>query len=301
MNNTIAAILLALFSIAGISGRAQATIGLSTRFVDVTLEYLEAGRSYNLRQLRNIPYTVRNRGDADTEVKVDVLIPRKEEVTEGYEAIPDPNWVQVVPNKLKIAAGQTAYAEMIIQVPNKPEYVGKHYQVKVYSHTNNPGLLSAGTQSRLRFSTGPGPETLKDEAKNKAMMTMDFDITPQEIYANDVEPGQTVNLNQMIQRKLKVTNRAETPIRMKFKSVSWVSNLPLPDGYVAAPDTSWVSFSPAESLVKEDRVVTIDPIIKIPAGDENRGKKFAFLMKADIVNGVELEIYTKIYVTVRKK
>ncbi len=301
------ALLFAAMLATAIPNEAHALIGLSTRFVDVTLEYLEVGRAYNLRQLRNIPYTVRNRGDADVPVKVDVVIPKKDEVSDGYEAIPDPNWIQLLPNRFTILAGQTAYAEMIIQVPNKPEYIGKHYQAKIFAHSDNPGLFSVGTQSRLRFSTGPGPETLKGEAIAKEMTTMDFDVTPQEIYA-EVEPGQTINLSQIIQRKLKVTNRGEKPFKMKFKSVAWVSTLSNPQDYVPAPEKSWLTFSPEEAVIKGDRVVSVDPIIKIPAGDENRGKKLMFLMKADIYLMKEknwypfdLEVYTKVFVTVKNK
>ncbi len=279
----------------------EAVIGLSTRFVDVTLEYLQVGQVYNLRKLRNIPYTVRNRGDAAIRVRAVVSIPPKSEVADGYQPIPDPTWIQIIPNEFDIPPGQTAYAEIVVQIPNQPQYVGKHYQSKITAQTVNKGLFSAGTQSRLRFSTGPGPETLKQEAVNKAMMTMDFDVTPQEIYANNLEPGQTYNLNKLIQKKLKVSNRADTPIRMKFKSIPWVSNLILPEGYEPAKDTSWLTFSPEDAVIKGNRIVTVDPILKIPAGDELSGKKIAFLMKADLVMGVDLEIYTKVFVTIKSK
>lgn len=280
---------------------AQAAIGLSTRFVDVTLEYVPVGRPLNLRRLRNIPYTVKNTGSAPINVKVDVTLPKKDQIREGYEAIPDPTWIQIVPNIFTIPAGQTAYAEMVIQIPEKPEFTGKHYQSTIWAHTQNGGLFAAGTESNFKFSTGPGPETLKEEAKEKVMMTLDFDITPAEIYVSGVEPGKKVNLNSLIQKKLKVANRAATPIHLKFKSVPWSNQVILPAGYESAPDPSWLSLKPNDEIIKEDRIATIDPILTIPPGDEHRGKRYAFLVKADIVLGIDVDMFTKVLVTVNSK
>lgn len=280
---------------------AQAAIGISTRFVDVTLEYVPVGRPVNLRKLRNIPYTVRNRGDAAMEVKAEVGIPPKYDLIEGYEAIPDPTWIQVIPDRFTIPPGQTAYAEIVIQIPDKPEYIGKHYQTKIWAHSVNKGLYSAGAESRFRFSTGPGPETLKQEAKDKAMLTMDFEITPPEIYVSGLEPGKNYKINNLVQKKLKVVNRAETSIRLKFKSVPWVSEVLMPAGYEAAPDPSWLTVSPDDKIIKGERIETIDPILTIPPGDEHRGKRYAFLVKTEIVMGVDVDMYTKVLVTVNSK
>ncbi|OGR81319.1 MAG: hypothetical protein A2902_03350 [Elusimicrobia bacterium RIFCSPLOWO2_01_FULL_64_13] len=285
----------------GIAGPAAAVVGISTRFVDVTLEYLEVGKTYNLRTLRNIPYTVRNRGDAPITVKVEPTIPRRTEVMDGYEAVPDPSWIQIVPDQFTLGGGQTGYAEMVISIPDNPEYNGRHFQATIWARTVNTGLFAAGTQSRLRLSVGPGPEALKEEAKEKAMMTLDFDITPPQTYVQDLEPGKTYDLNELVRRKLKITNRAETPIHLKFNSIPWIPRFHLPPGYEAAPDHSWLAFKPSEEIVKEDEIATIEPILKIPEGDEHRGKKYGFLLKADLVMGVELEVFSQFFVTIREK
>ena len=290
-----------ILSCSGALETAEAVIGISTRFVDVTLEYVAVGRPINLRKLRNIPYTVRNRGDSAMEVKAEVVIPRKDEIMEGYEAIPDPTWVQVIPDRYTIPPDQTAYAEIVIQIPDRPEYIGKHYQAKIWGHSLNKGLFSAGAESRLRFSTGPGPETLKEEAKEKAMLTMDFEISPSALYAANVEPGKKYKVNDLVQKKLKVVNRSESPIRLKFKSVPWVHEVLMPAGYEAAPDPSWLMIDPNDEIIKGEKIVTIDPIVQIPAGDEHRGKSYAFLIKTDVVMGVDIDMYTKVLVVIAPK
>lgn len=296
-----AAICISLALSAGFPMPSWGSVGLSTRFVDVTLEYLEVGGTYNLRTLRNIPYTVRNKGETTIIVKVETAIPKKSEIVPGYEPIPDPSWIQILPNEFRLNGGQTGYAEMIVQLPNDPSLVGRHYQATIWARTANTGLFAAGTQGRLRFSVGPGPESLKEEAKQKAMMTLDFDVTPPEMYVLNLEPGKTYKLNKMVRRKLKITNRADTPLHMKFESIGWNPRFNLPRGYEAAPDPNWLKFKPGKAIVKGDRIFTVEPIVKIPKGEEHRGKKYAFLMKADLVMGVELEVYSRIFVSVKEK
>src|SRR5206468_4099995 len=103
---------------------AEAIVGISTKFVDVTIEYVQVGKTYNLRELRRVPYAVTNKGTSPIDIAVDILAPKKEELVESYQALPDASWIRIVPNKFRIEPGQTGYAEMILAVPNDPQYTG---------------------------------------------------------------------------------------------------------------------------------------------------------------------------------
>lgn len=277
-----------------------ATIGLSTRFVDVTLENVQVGVVYNLRQLRQMPYVIRNRSDIPVEVEIIVRPPTAGELTLGYEALPDPSWIKMVPNRLRIDANKDGFAEIVLQVPDDKNYVGRHYQAIFRAYTLKTGLFSASVESRFRFSTGPGPESLLKEAKEKAMMSLDFDITPPEFFVDGVEPGIKLNLKKDYQRTIKVTNRAETPLNLKFNSVNW-DHYPLPAGYEPTPDPSWLVFKSTVAKIPSDTIVSLEPIIQIPKEEQHYGKKYAFLVKTDIVLGVDLEVYNRIYVRVKEK
>ncbi len=281
---------------------AQAGLGISTRFVDVVLEHVEVGKIYNLRQLRNVPYTVKNRSSVPMEIGVEVTIPKTKSVMPGYEAIADPTWVRIVPNKFRIEPGATAFAEMIIQVPDDPKYTGHHYQAMVQAKSINTGMFVVQTEGRLRFSTGPGPESLKDERRKMAMMTLDFDITPDTLFVDGVKPGVAFNVKKDNKKTLKVTNRADTPLKVKFLSEPYDSaRFPIQGEYEAAPDPSWLKFKRSIIELKPETIESLEPIIEIPNDDAHYGKRYVFMVKADIVMGVDLDVFNKIYVKVQEK
>ena len=118
-----------------------------------------------------------------------MLSPDKKSLLPAQGDMPDTSWVKLVPNEIQLEGHGSGFAEILLEVPNDPKYVGRHFQVHIWAHTSEPGMLGAGVISRFRFSTGAGPETLKAEKRRKAMLTLDFDMTPQIIQLDDVEPG----------------------------------------------------------------------------------------------------------------
>lgn len=278
----------------------HATIGISTRFIDVVLEYVEVGQIYNLRQLRNVPYTVKNRSSVPMDIEIEVMIPSKDELKPNFEAIPDPTWIQIIPKKIRAEANSTVFADLILQIPDDRAYVGKHYQAKIRAYSVNTGQFSVATQGFLRFSTGPGPETLKEEKKRTAMTTLDFDITPSDLLVEGVEPGKSFNVKKENRKKLKITNRADTPLKLKFSSVG-VNKSQISDAYEPAPNPSWLKLKQTEYTIPANTIIDIDLIIEIPKEEIHYGKKYAFQIKTDISVGIELEYYNRLYVRVKDK
>ena len=73
----------------------QSTIaaGLSTQLGEVVVTNLQIGQTYNLRDLANLQMTVRNTGEDNVNLKMDVLKPETRELRQGAAAIPDISWV----------------------------------------------------------------------------------------------------------------------------------------------------------------------------------------------------------------
>lgn len=280
---------------------AHSEVGISTRFVDVIIEYMQVGKAYNLRELKAVPYSVKNRSSAAMSINVEVSIPKKEELVKEYEPVPDPAWVTIVPNRFRVEPGQTGYAQVILQVPDDPKYIGRHFQAKVSANTaDNPYMIAAGVESRLRFSTGPGPDTLRQQKQKQAMMTLDFDVTPQTLYADGLEIGKTTDFKKEKRRPIKVTNRSDTTLKLNFVSTSWDKSFPLGD-YEPAPDPDWLKFDPVELESQGDSISSAYPIITIPNDEKYYGKKYAFLIRTELKMGVELEYFNRIYIKVKAK
>lgn len=277
---------------------AQAAVGLSTRFVDVSLEGLQLGVAYNLRELKKVPYTIKNLSGAAINVRVEVTIPKTAETAKGYEPIPDPSWVQIVPNRFTLAPGQTGFAQVIVQVPADAQYDKRHFHTKIWATTeDNPYIVAAGVVSQLKFSTGVGPETLRKQKVQQAMMTLDFDITPQALYLDNLQAGAAYDFEKLKVRPLKVTNRSETELRLGFVSIPWEDRFPLGDYEKADP--AWMTFKSTQMAIAPDTISAIQPVIRIPNDPKLYGKKLAFLVKTELVLGVELEYYNRVYVTVK--
>lgn len=279
-----------------LASAAQAKVGVGSKFADAVLENLAPGLSYNIRELRGIPYTINNVGDAEQEVVVEVVRPQEKELQPGYEPIPDPNWIKLTPNRHLIPRGGMAFSDIIITIPDDPKLERRHFQAAIWAHTVNTGLLGAGVKSRIRLSVGPGPDSLAAEKRRKAMVSLNFDVWPQALYVNNAEAGKRYDVKKHEKKSAKITNRGEEPLEVLIKPVPWVNLNTLPEGYEAG-DPGWMSFKPEKARIKPDRVADVKVVLDIPA--EQKGKKLAFLYYLTLPSGTEISTVNRVLVEVK--
>jgi hypothetical protein len=126
--------------------------GLSTGFSEVTLENLEIGKSYSTSETAGLPLVVVNTGTSAVDLKIELLLPDKTELKEGYEAIPDLSWIELKQREFfNIVPNAAATTDVLIHIPNEEQYRGKKYQVFIWSHT--VGIkIGVGLKSKLLFS-----------------------------------------------------------------------------------------------------------------------------------------------------
>jgi hypothetical protein len=130
---------------------AQAA-GLSTGFSEVILENLEIGSSYSTASAANLPLAVVNTGEEPVNLKIELLKPAPAELKEGFEPIPDLNWIELKQKEFfNLEPKQTAVTDVIIHIPNEQQYKGKKYQVYIWSHTVSTNI-GVGLKSKLLFS-----------------------------------------------------------------------------------------------------------------------------------------------------
>ncbi len=286
--------------LAGSVDPSWAKIGLGSKFGEVVVENVELGATYNLRELRQVPFIITNTGDATTEVVIEITIPKKDGLKEGYEAIPDPTWVKVIPDRMTIDPKKNGFCDIILSVPNDPKYAGRHYQANIWAHTGQKYQLGVGVMGRLRFSTGPGPESLKAEKIKKYMMTLDFQMTPEDIYVNDVPQGKKMDVKESTGKAIKVANFADNKLSLRLMPKSWDERFKLPEGYEPAPDPSWVTFAEEKVTVEGSAIGQGKLFITVPPDPAHKGKKYAFLVQAGVVDGMDLEVYTRVFVSVKE-
>ena len=282
------------------AGVCLAKIGLSSQFADTEITHLRPGKTYNIRELRNIPYIVKNRGDDFVDVAIEVLLPSGK-LEEGYEPIPDPTWIQIFPDRHRMESKSQAFSDIIIRLPNDPKIDGHHYQAEIWAHTLGTGLLAAGVKTKLRLSLGPGPEVARKEKEKLIVRTLNFDLWPQSIFVIGAKPGTRYDVRKKEEKSIKVTNRADKPLELVLQSVPWKQRFGTQEGYEAAPDANWLKLKIKKSPLKVKPLTVEDVGFELEIPKEYAGKKLMFWVQASLPEGIELTTGVRIYVTVLEK
>lgn len=267
-------LLVVLLGLCGSSAHADFKFGLKTRLGEMWLSGLNVGETYNLRILKNTPYIVENQGDTDVDVEVSVAQPVSAALHEGYEPIPDPNWVNVVPKKFAIPFAGSSYGEIILSIPNDPRWRNRHYQATIRVATSGTGLVSAGVGTKLMFSTGPAPVTKKAQVQ-----IPEFELDPPVLTLFNFPVGVKVNVEKDMRRVLRIVNKSSAKYKMGFELVPF-GEVRLPGGYEQAPSTVTFSLSAKTLKMKPDTIAKLGFTVELPP--DAHGKSYAFLVKGDL-------------------
>lgn len=274
---------------------ARGEIGLAARFGDVILEGVETGRTYSLREAARVPLGVENRGDGPTEVVIEFGRPRAGNIAGGYEAIPDPSWLKAVPDRLRMAPHSLGFVDLLLTLPDDPKLLKRHFQVTVKARSNDAGLLGVAVENRVRFSVGPGPESLKAEKKKKAMQQLDFDVTPRDLYLTEVPVGRAWDARKEAKKSIRVANYAPDRLTIVLTPEAWDESVPMPEGYAKIPDLSWIRLKTSTISVGTDEIVQAMIVVKVPDAPANRGKRWAALIRTGLATGFWLDAPVKLF------
>src|SRR4051794_37952756 len=104
-------------------------VAIAMRFVDITLENVPPGAAFSIRSLKNLPLVLVNQDDRaeGIDIGIEINVPEKNEMKEGYEPIPDPSWIRVTPNSYHLGPKASASSDVLINIPDDKALIGKHY------------------------------------------------------------------------------------------------------------------------------------------------------------------------------
>lgn len=139
--------------------------GLSTPFGEVVIKGLSPGKTYSIQELAGIPLIVTNRGKEKIKLKIVPLLPREEELKEGYMAFPDPGWIRLEREEFWLEPGEEVRTDVFISLPGGKKIEGKNFQVWLWSYTVGE-RVSYGLKSRLLLRIS-GKEEREEKPKNR--------------------------------------------------------------------------------------------------------------------------------------
>lgn len=125
--------------------------GLSTGFGEVLVENLPLGKAYSMGKEAKLPLIITNTSNNKVSLKIEVLLPQESELKRGFEPIPDINWIELSQKEFVIGPAQSAKTDVIISIPGDEQYLGKKYQVWIWSHTVGRAI-GVGLKSKLLFT-----------------------------------------------------------------------------------------------------------------------------------------------------
>ena len=298
--------LIFLFLLVNVGKCELFAIGLSTRFADIVLERMPAGQPYNLRVSKDLPYKIKNNSDEPTRVEIHIEQPKKI-LAEGYEPIPDPTWIRVVPNEFTLGGAEESYSDLIILVPEDEIYQGRHYQASIIANGISASAVNDGVAfgcalaSRIRFSVGTvGPEALQSLKRRNLLLELDFDLTPTRMHLMEITIGNTFDLKKEEKPVLKIVNRGSKKLKFNFRSVKVESKFTTGEDYEPAPEPGWLKFKRSTKKVGSNKIKDVEMIFDIPEKEEYRDKRYMFVVRCGIEDyDVPVEVFSRIFVVTK--
>jgi len=281
--------------------------GMSSHCALMQLGNLKIGQSYSLQTLLGFPFSATYKGRAPADVYIEVKRPSTS-TPDGFEPIPDINWVKVVKDKFSVEPNETVETDIIVNIPDDEKYLGKKYFVNFRVASGPPKdniidliAFSAGIICSLQFSIAPKPPTeeeLHQLEKQKLKGGFSVLVSPDRIILYKVPLGKKINVKKDFGETLKIVNLTEENIVVNIESVEISKSGMFPSpGYTETPDKDFISIGIKKIKLKPDMIKEIPIYIEIPDREEHQKKKYFFVIKSEIIGeNIHVNYLTKIYV-----
>ena len=280
--------------------RAPQAGGLRTQLGEVAIENLQVGQTYNLKQLANLSLIVTNTSDVPVNLVMEVLRPDSGELKAGSEPIPDCGWVTLSQTTFALGNGENATSDILIAIPDSKQYLGRRYQVSIWSHTLGDSAggmsLAYGLKSRIIFSTDT-VRAGKGDAVTSSAASTDFTLKPEDVFLANVEPGKIYDVEKASGVFLNITNRSDHPetIRLASRTVR-NSSTTLTTGFEDAPDASYLRFGESEFTLPPRGTKAVRMYLEFPGKAEYAGRRYMFVIHAyttgeKVIAGVYSRLY----------
>ncbi|GEM_PF-1764396 len=282
--------------------------GLATKFGEVILSGMYPGMVYSMKKERKLPYTVINNASERAEVEVTIAKPTSSQLKENYEEIPDITWVKVFPAHFTLEQGEEMDCDLIISIPEEEQFTNRHFQAMVKTQLAakpySPGVsLAFSYSSRIRFSTGPRPESIIQEYREKIMEALQIKIEPLSFFIDEkIVPGKKTRLDGRKNNTVQVINRSRENFSFKFSVPSRIKDYGIVTEYEPVPAEVKVTIKKKKMKVKPRSISDIVMEIAIPDKEEFYGKNYAFVVVGKLMGfDIPIELFSRVYFRTEEK
>lgn len=243
---------------------------------------MKPGRPHNLRVLQGAEYRLLNEGDGAVEVETSVQAPPGSGLRPGYEPIPDPGWIRVLPARSRLPEGGGMARDIIVSVPDDPRWVGRRFQAVIASRTRGTGMISAAVRTHLLFAIAPSPG-----AKSRARETPAYEFGPSLLRTAGPPARGWLEAKDEEGRAPRASNLSSVKLKLRLERAPF-GPVPLPAGYEELPEGASIRLSPATLRLPPDSAREWGLRLRVP--EPGAGKRYALLIRARLTGQpVELE------------
>lgn len=258
--------------------------GLSmANYGEVLVENLQIGQTYSMTKLVNLPLEINNKSDKSIIIEMSVIKPSKEILKNGFQAIPDTDWVNIGPKEAPIAARGTYQTDVVLSIPDRPEYMNKKFQVDINARMKPPKTSSLmavtlAVQGRILFTTANVKQVNPAVTTN---VNLGFTIEPALITMKDVPLGKKIPLKAPEQKPIKIKSSTEQKLPIILSSLDPSSTvITLDPGYEACPNPEFVTFPKEEVTLGAKASRVLNAFVELPNDPQYRGKNYIFIVSA---------------------
>ena len=273
------------------------TGGISTDFTEVTVRNLSIGKDSAIGQKVNRQLRVRNKGKDSVGLKIEVVVPSKSELKEGYEPIPDASWIELEKDYFSVEPSKNAVTDVIVTIPSDKKYLGKKYQAYIWSHTVGKGKLpiALGLKSRLLLEISEKERDFSQEFAGR----YDFAVFPDEMALENVKIGGIYDIKKVVGKVLEVKNISRYPHIYEIRSISAKrAGVRIENGYEDCPHPDFLTFDKSKFGLKRKKKSKVKMYLNFPKREEYAGKKYIFVIRIRLLEEeFLLNRYLKLYVS----
>ncbi len=274
--------------------------GLSTSFGDIFIENLEIDETYSTKELINLPLRIKNDSPYEMDINVEVMLPSKSDLKEGFEPLPDPHWIIFERSTFTVTPGGMAETDVLINIPKDKKLRGKQFQVYLHSYTlprpEKPLQISVGLASRLLFTVAE-----REGVRRKGDEVGVFQVMPDDLFLVDVPLGKRVNVWEQFGKALTVHNPNKVECRYQIESIALKEgDCPVRRGFEETPDPKYLAFDNMTIRVAPMSSERVMLYLNVPDRPENREKNLMFLVRVKQLTGrIRVAVNSRIYVMTR--
>lgn len=276
--------------------------GLATSFSEVSIDNLQIGKTYSLKKIFNMPYSVKNK-DITTSIKIKLVSTEGNYLRPGYQTLKKFDWIKLEKtNFINVKSGETVYSDIIISPPNKKKYLGKKYQVSIlaetYTKAKSTLSMESAVESFFRFSIAPVQIKTTQKEIDQLNLNLNYKVSPQNIHINNFSITSNV-IKKFLAGILKIENTDNSIHTYTIKSLNQNQVTILSSGYQACPNPDFLSFSESEFTILPKNQKNVEVFLEFPDENKYKNKKYQFTISTDIKSQnrmIKGNLYTRIYV-----